>query len=82
MNVSFDRTFLFKLVRAKMPYGRYKGWYITDLPLHYLEWFGRKGYPKGALGQYLSTMFEIRTNGLDHILRPIIRTERNKEDRF
>lgn len=59
-----------------MPFGRYKGRYITQLPVNYLEWFSRKGFPKGTLGQYLSTMFEIKTNGLDDILTPIIKSFR------
>ena len=80
--MQYDRTFLIKLVRAKMPYGRYKGWYITRLPVHYLEWFHRKGFPNGTLGQYLATMFEIKTNGLEDILTPIIRSVRDKGNRF
>lgn len=67
----FDRSFLYKLVVAKMPYGQYKGWNITSLPVHYLEWFERQGFPKGKLGQQLSTMYEIKTNGLDELLDPI-----------
>ncbi|HCT52415.1 MAG TPA: hypothetical protein DF712_08140, partial [Balneola sp.] len=45
--------------------------FITDLPVTYLEWFQRKGFPSGILGQQLSTMFEIKTNGLEDILDPI-----------
>lgn len=59
-----------------MPFGQYKDRYITDLPMHYLEWFSRKGFPPGQLGQFLSTMYEIKTNGLDSILRPIIQQYR------
>jgi len=72
----YDSTFLIKLVQAKMPFGRYKDRYITTLPTHYLEWFSRKGFPKGQLGQYLATMFEIKTNGLDDILKPIVKKYR------
>lgn len=72
-----DPNFLIKLVQAKMPFGQYKDWYITSLPVHYLEWFSRQGWPNGQLGQYLATMFEIKTNGLDDILKPIIRKHRN-----
>ncbi|MAB65472.1 MAG: hypothetical protein CL662_01405 [Bacteroidetes bacterium] len=67
----YDSSFLIKLVQAKMPFGRHKGWFITDLPVTYLEWFQRKGFPSGILGQQLSTMFEIKTNGLEDILDPI-----------
>ena len=68
----FDRQFMIKLVQAKMPFGKHKGWYITSLPVHYLEWFNREGFPNGELGQFLSTMYEIKTNGLEDILKPII----------
>jgi uncharacterized protein (DUF3820 family) len=68
----YDRTFLIKLVQARMPFGQYKDRYITQLPVHYLEWFSRQGWPSGKLGQYLATMFEIKTNGLDDVLKPII----------
>jgi uncharacterized protein len=61
-----------------MPFGQFEGRYITDLPVHYLEWFSRQGFPDGELGQYLATMFEIKTNGLNSILDPIIRDYRNK----
>jgi uncharacterized protein len=74
--MNYDKTFLVKMVRAKMPFGKYKNWYLTDLPVYYLEWFNRQGFPDGTLGQYLSTMHEIKTNGLDDLLNPIIRKER------
>ncbi len=60
-----------------MPFGQYKGRYITSLPVHYLEWFARQGFPSGELGQQVATMFEIKTNGLDDILKPIIREHRS-----
>lgn len=72
----YQRDFLIKLVQARMPFGQYKDRYITQLPVHYLEWFARQGFPSGQLGQYLATMFEIKTNGLDDILKPIIRQHR------
>jgi uncharacterized protein len=74
----YDSRFLEKLVNARMPFGKYKDRYITDLPVYYLEWFSRKGFPGGSLGQYLSTMFEIKTNGLDDLLKPIIKSSRNR----
>ena len=72
----YDSSFLIKLVQAKMPYGKYKEWYITNIPVHYLEWMQRKGFPNGTLGQYLATMFEIKTNGLDDVLKPLIKQYR------
>ena len=71
-----DPEFMIKLVRARMPYGKYKHGFITDLPVHYLEWMERQGWPSGMLGQYLATMYEIKTNGLDGILEPIKRHHR------
>lgn len=78
----FDRQFMIKLVQAKMPFGKHKDWYITSLPVHYLEWFKREGFPNGELGQFLSTMYEIKTNGLEEILKPIISEFRGKVNRY
>ena len=58
-------------VRTPMPFGKYKGKMISDLPISYLEWFQRKGFPPGKLGMLMSTVFEIKTNGLDEILYKI-----------
>jgi len=69
----YNQDFMIKLVRARMPFGKYKDRFITDLPVYYLEWFHREGFPDGTLGQQLSTMYEIKTNGLDAILKPIIK---------
>jgi len=67
----FDQSFLIHLVQAKMPFGKYKDRFVTDLPVNYLEWFQREGFPAGKLGQFLSTMYEIKTNGLEDVLTPI-----------
>lgn len=74
-----DPNFLEKMVLMKMPFGKYKDWYVTSLPVHYLEWFSRKGFPEGNLGQYLSTMYEIKTNGIEEVLKPIIKASGRKE---
>lgn len=71
--VEYDREFLIRMVQFKMPFGQYEGRYITHLPVHYLEWFQRQGFPSGQLGQYLATMYEIKINGLEDILKPVIR---------
>lgn len=62
---------LLQIVRMSMPFGKYKGRLICDLPVSYLEWFQRKGFPKGKLGMLLQTMYEIKINGLDELLDPI-----------
>jgi len=66
-----DPTILNDLVRVKMPFGKYKDVLICNLPMPYLEWFARKGFPKSKLGILLSTMYEIKLNGLTHLLNPI-----------
>ena len=62
---------LMRLCHESMPYGKYKGTMYCDLPISYLEWFSRKGMPQGELGMLLSTMYEIKLNGLDSLLRPL-----------
>ncbi|MBG9376217.1 DUF3820 family protein [Panacibacter sp. DH6] len=62
---------LVQLVQMKMPFGKYKDVVLCDLPAAYLEWFQRKGFPKGKLGLLLQTMYEIRLNGLEHLLGPL-----------
>ncbi|MGS0748209.1 DUF3820 family protein [Halpernia sp. GG3] len=55
----------------KMPFGKYKDYILADLPMYYLEWFQRKGMPPGKLGMQLSTVYEIKLNGLDDLLKPL-----------
>lgn len=57
-----------ELVTSKMPFGKYKGVTLSDLPAYYLEWFAAKGFPQGKLGMQLATLYEIKTNGLGEIL--------------
>ena len=59
------------LVTRAMPYGRYKGRIIADLPGDYLAWFARQGFPPGELGRLLALMLEIDHNGLNHLLKPL-----------
>lgn len=60
-----------RLVTLKMPFGKYKGWLIADLPGHYLNWFAREGFPKGDIGRLLALMQEIDHNGLSVLLDPL-----------
>jgi uncharacterized protein (DUF3820 family) len=62
---------LLKLVSMPMPYGKYKGRVLADLPGNYLTWFAREGFPKGELGRLLQLMHEIDHNGLSDLLRPL-----------
>lgn len=56
------------LITTEMPFGKYKGRKLCDLPVYYLEWLAGKGFPNGKLGMQLATLFEIKTNGLEKIL--------------
>ena len=60
-----------RLVQVQMPYGKYKGRLIAELPGNYLNWFAREGFPKGELGQLLALMQELDHNGLAHLLKPL-----------
>lgn len=66
-----DANELLLLVTREMPYGKYKGRVIADLPGNYLAWFAREGFPPGELGRLLALMLEIDHNGLKHLLTPL-----------
>jgi uncharacterized protein len=68
-----DPDILKQLVTMKMPFGKYKGTLLCDLPVSYLEWFYREGFPTGKLGMLLSTIYEIKINGLTYLLNPLKR---------
>jgi uncharacterized protein (DUF3820 family) len=59
-----------------MPYGKHKGKLLKELPVSYLEWIAREGFPKGKLGHLLSTMYEIKINGLDYLLKELSTTKK------
>ncbi len=60
-----------RLLEVRMPYGKYEGRLIADLPGYYLAWFARQGFPKGDLGRLLALMHEIDHNGLSALLVPL-----------
>jgi len=66
-----DPSLLLDLVKMQMPYGKYKGYLICNIPESYLLWYKDKGFPKGKLGDLMATMFEIRVNGLEYLLTPL-----------
>lgn len=65
-----------RLLSTAMPYGKYKGRMIADLPGQYLNWFAREGFPKGEIGRLLALMQEIDHNGLSDLLTPLRKNAR------
>ena len=62
---------IMEIVKTRMPFGKYQGRLLRDLPVSYLEWFSRKGFPPGKIGAQLSTVYEIKLNGLEYLLKPL-----------
>ncbi|MEK9803390.1 MAG: DUF3820 family protein [Curvibacter sp.] len=71
-----DSAQLQRLLTTEMPYGKYKGTLLADLPGNYLNWFAREGFPQGDLGRLLALMHEIDHNGLKGLLEPLRRSLR------
>ncbi len=67
----FDHTDFVELVAARMPFGKYSGRLLIDLPEPYVVWFARKGFPRGRLGEMLQTIYEIKLNGLEYLFDPL-----------
>jgi len=66
-----DSEALLKLANMKMPFGKYAGRYLVDLPENYVLWFKQKGFPEGQLGEQMAAICEIKANGLEPLLRPL-----------
>ena len=66
-----DSQVLVDIVQTKMPFGKYKGTLLCDLPVYYLEWLKNKGFPPGKMGMMLSTVYEIKINGVSAILTAV-----------
>ena len=70
-NNFLDKQFLIEVSKMKMPFGKYKGIFLIDLPEHYIVWYRTKGFPKGKLGLQLHLIYELKLNGLEDIIRKI-----------
>jgi len=66
-----DPERLITLARMRMPYGKYQGWLLVDLPEPYVVWYHQKGFPPGNLGDLLRELYEIKVNGLEPLLDPL-----------
>ncbi len=62
---------LLKLAYAKMYFGKYKDWYLSDVPEPYFVWFNKKGFPAGKTGEQMRAVFELKINGLEYLLKEI-----------
>lgn len=62
---------LIELSKYKMPFGKYKDYYLVDIPEPYYVWFKQKGFPPGKLGNLMQEMFEIKRNGLEDLIRQV-----------
>lgn len=72
-----QRKHLMELVTTRMPYGKYEGRLLCDLPEPYLAWYHSKGFPKGKIGNLLGSVYEIKLNGMDKILRTLKQMAQN-----
>ncbi|MBU0537909.1 MAG: DUF3820 family protein [Gammaproteobacteria bacterium] len=73
MDLDQDPQLLIDAVNQVMPFGKYQGRKLLELPEPYLVWFHKQGFPKGKLGEQLALMYEIKLNGLENMLRPLLR---------
>jgi uncharacterized protein (DUF3820 family) len=67
----FDQEDLLQLAQTTMPFGKYQGWLLIDLPEPYLLWFADEGFPNGILGRLLALALQIKINGLEHLIEPL-----------
>ncbi len=68
-----DQEYLVSTINLEMPFGKYKGTKLIHLPEPYLVWFHQKGFPAGKLGEQLALMYEIKLNGLEKLLSPLVK---------
>jgi uncharacterized protein (DUF3820 family) len=71
MNSEAHKKSLIELAQARMPFGKYKDYYLSDIPEYYLIWYRRKGFPENKLGRQMQEVLELKENGLESILRKI-----------
>ncbi|BAJ01338.1 DUF3820 family protein [Shewanella violacea] len=71
-----NEQMLLDAINQKMPFGKYTGRKLLELPEPYLVWFHSKGFPQGKLGEQLALMYEIKLNGLEEMLEPLLDTAR------
>ena len=70
-NLDSQQKSLIELAHTKMPFGKYEGWHLIDLPEYYVVWYSNKGFPKGKLGEQMQLIYELKLNGLEELIRNI-----------
>jgi uncharacterized protein (DUF3820 family) len=78
----FDHKQLIEMAWYKMPFGAHKGRFLSELPESYYVWFRRQGFPKGKLGNYMTSVYDMKVNGIEEILREIRRNTVNDRPVF
>jgi uncharacterized protein (DUF3820 family) len=68
-----DKEHLVKLANTRMPFGKFQNTLLVNLPEPYLVWFKQKGFPKGEIGAMLEEMYEIKLNGLEYLIQPLVK---------
>ena len=71
MSIELDKKLLIELAHYKMPFGKYKDYYLVDIPEYYYTWFKLKGFPEGKLGRMMIQMHDIKINGLEELIKNI-----------
>jgi len=81
MSVDFDflSDEVIKAAGLRMPFGKFEGTRLIDLPEPYVVWFKQQGFPKGRLGQQMALIYEIKANGLEKLIRPLLETQSEQE---
>lgn len=76
-NTNIDGELLIKLANYRMPFGKYADRLLREIPEEYYLWFKNKGFPKGQLGSFMAMMLEMKTNGLERLLDPLVKPDNN-----
>lgn len=73
---------LLAIAKTQMPFGRFKGRLLIDLPEPYLVWLANQGFPQGNIGKMLSIVYEVKVNGLEYLFEPLRRPVIMEGDRY